>query len=170
MVSLKSKMMFWFFFAIFFVTFINFKYIFASYYNTTSFNLSKGYVHGNIALFLATDSSDNQTSASIEASGHKINYAPLLSSSISSSSLQQGYDFLNGIKGEGSFGFQLPISSALPGEKNYSPLVHLNFIKWNENFIPRLLVSSEEIEEAYLIGEIQIIRTNIIINSPIIVK
>lgn len=147
----------------------NFKYLFATPSDTASFNLSKGYVHGKIALFLATDSSDNQTSVSIESSGHKINYAPLLSS-ISPSSLQQGYDFLNGIKGEGSFGFQFPVSSALPGEKNYSPLVHLNFIKWNENFIPRLLVSSEEIEQACLIGEIQIIRTNIIINSPVMIK
>jgi len=157
------------FFAIFFVMSANFKYLFATPSDTASFNLSKGYVHGKIALFLATDSSDNQTSVSIESSGHKINYAPLLSS-ISPSSLQQGYDFLNGIKGEGSFGFQFPVSSALPGEKNYSPLVHLNFIKWNENFIPRLLVSSEEIEQACLIGEIQIIRTNIIINSPVMVK
>jgi hypothetical protein len=169
MILLKLKILILVFFAIFFVMPANFKYLFATLYDTASFNLSKGYVHGKIALFLATDSSDNQTSVSIDASGHKINYAPLLSS-ISSSSLQQGYDFLNGIKGEGSFGFQLPVSSALPGEKKYSPLVHLNFIKWNENFIPRLLVSSEEIEQAYLIGEIQIIRTNIIINSPVMVK
>jgi hypothetical protein len=169
MILLKLKILILVFFAIFFVMSANFKYLFATPSDTASFNLSKGYVHGKIALFLATDSSDNQTSVSIESSGHKINYAPLLSS-ISSSSLQQGYDFLNGIKGEGSFGFQLPVSSTLPGEKNYSPLVHLNFIKWNENFIPRLLVSSEEIEQAYLIGEIQIIRTNIIINSPVIVK
>ena len=169
MTLLKLKILILVFFAIFFVISANFKYLFATPYDTASFNLSKGYVHGKITLFLATDSSDNQTSVSIESSGHKINYAPLLSS-ISSSSLQQGYDFLNGIKGEGSFGFQLPVSSALPGEKNYSPLVHLNFIKWNKNFIPRLLVSSEEIEQAYLIGEIQIIRTNIIINSPVIVK
>src|SRR6185503_152296 len=144
MILLKLKIMILVFFAIFFVMSANFKYLFST-------------------------PSDNQTSVSIESSGHKINYAPLLSV-ISSSSLQQGYDFLNGIKGEGSFGFQLPVSSALPGEKNYSPLVHLNFIKWNENFIPRLLVSSEEIEQAYLIGEIQIIRTNIIINSPVMVK
>src|SRR4051794_985514 len=169
MTLLKLKILILVFFAIFFVMSANFKYLFATPYDTTSFNLSKGYVHGKIALFLATDSSDNQTSVSIESSGHKINYAPLLSS-ILPSSLQQGYDFLNGIKGEGSFGFQLPVSSALPGEKNYSPLVQLNFIKWNENFIPRLLVSSEEIEQAYLIGEIQIIRTNIIINSPVLVK
>src|SRR3954454_8613236 len=172
MILLKLKILILVFFAIFFVMSANFKYLFATPYDTASFNLSKGYVHGKIALFLATDSSDNLTSVSIESSGHKINYAPLLSSisSSSSSSLQQGYDFLNGIKGEGSFGFQLPVSSALPGEKNYSPLVHLNFIKWNENFIPRLLVSSEEIEQACLIGEIQIIRTNIIINSPVMVK
>jgi len=169
MILLKLKILILVFFAIFFVMSANFKYLFATPSDTASFNLSKGYVHGKIALFLATDSSDNQTSVSIESSGHKINYAPLLSS-ISSSSLQQGYDFLNGIKGEGSFGFQFPVSSALPGEKNYSPLVHLNFIKWNENFIPRLLVSSEEIEQACLIGEIQIIRTNIIINSPVMIK
>lgn len=169
MILLKLKILILVFFAIFFVMSANFKYLFATPSDTASFNLSKGYVHGKIALFLATDSSDNQTSVSIESSGHKINYAPLLSS-ISPSSLQQGYDFLNGIKGEGSFGFQFPVSSALPGEKNYSPLVHLNFIKWNENFIPRLLVSSEEIEQAYLIGEIQIIRTNIIINSPVMIK
>ena len=164
-----SKLLILFLFAIFFIIFVNFKYIFATPSDVSFFNLSKGYVHGKIALFLATDSSDNQTSVSIDASGHKINYAPLLST-ISSSSLQQGYDFLDGIKGEGTFGFQLPIASSLPGEKNYSPLVQLNFIKWNENFVPRLLVSSEEIEHAYLKGEIQIIRTNIIINSPIIVK
>jgi hypothetical protein len=169
MVLPKSKLLLWFFFAIFFVISANFKYIFAIPSDVASFNLSKGYVHGNIALFLATDSSDNQTAVSIDASGHKINYAPLLSS-VSISSLQQGYDFLNGIKGEGSFGFQLPVSSALPGEKNYSPLVQLNFIKWNENFKPRLLISSEEIKQAHLKGEIQIIKTNIIVNSPVIVK
>ena len=170
MVLPEFKILILFFFAIFFVICVNFKYVFATPSDVAFFNLSKGYVHGKIALFLATDSSDSQTSVSIESSGHKINYAPPLSSILSSSSsLQQGYDFLNGIKGEGSFGFQLPVSSALPGEKNYSPLVQLNFIKWNENFVPRLLVSSEEIDHAYLKGEIQIIRTNIIINSPAIV-
>ena len=169
MILSKSKILLWFFFVIFFVMSANIKHIFATPSDVASFNLSNGYVHGNIALFLATDSSDNQTAVSIDASGHKINYASPLSS-ISTSSLQQGYDFLNGIKGEGSFGFQLPVSSALPGEKNYSPLVLLNFIKWNENFKPRLLISSEEIEQAYLKGEIQIIKTNIIVNSPVIVE
>ena len=169
MVLPKSIILLWFIFAMFFVAFANYEYIFATPLDVASFNLSKGYVHGNIAFFLATDSSNNLTAVSIESAGHKINYAPLLSN-ISASSLQQGYDFLNGIKGEGSFGFQLPVSSALPGEKNYSPLVQLNFIKWNENFKPQLLVSSEEIEKAYLKGEIQIIKTNIIVNSPVIVK
>ena len=122
MVLVKSKILLWFFFTIFFIAFTNFNHIFANPSDVASFNLSKGYVHGNIVYFHATDSSDNQTAFSIEASGHKINYAPLLSS-LSASSLQQGYDFLNGIKGEGSFGFQLPVSSALPGEKNYSTLV-----------------------------------------------
>ena len=103
MASPKSKILVWFF-AIFFVTIANFKFIFATPSDVTFFNLSKDYVYGNITLFLVTDSSDNQIAVSIESSGHKINYGPLLSS-ISDSSLQQGDDFLNGIKGEGLLDF-----------------------------------------------------------------
>jgi len=57
----------------------NFKYLFATPSDTNSFNLSKGYVHGKIALFLATDSSDNQTSVLILSLLYKINYATFLS-------------------------------------------------------------------------------------------
>jgi hypothetical protein len=144
--------------------------IFATSNDTISIHLSKGYADGRLAFFIATDSSNNQTAASInESFGHKINFAPLLSS-IPKLYLQQGYDFLNGIKGEGPFGFQLPIASALPGDKYYSPLVQLNFIKWNENAHVRLIKSSEEIGHAQRNGELQIIKTNIIINSPAVMQ
>ena len=56
------------------------------------------------------------------------------------------------------------------GEKNYGPLIQLNFIKWNENFKPRLLISPEVSEQTYLKGEIQFIKTNIVVNSPVIIK
>jgi hypothetical protein len=144
--------------------------IFAISNDTISIHLSKGYVDGRLAFFIATDSSDNQTAASINDSfGHRINFAPLLSS-IPKLYIQQGYDFINGIKGEGPFGFQLPIASALPGDKYYSPLVQLNFIKWNKIANARLLKSSEEIGQAQRNNELQIIKTNIIINSPAVMQ
>jgi hypothetical protein len=144
--------------------------IFATSNDTISIHLSKGYADGRLAFFIATDSSNSQTAASINDSfGHKINFAPLLSS-IPKLYLQQGYDFLNGLKGEGPFGFQLPIASALPGDKYYSPLVQLNFVKWNENANVRLLKTSEEIGQAQRNGELQIIKTNIIINSPAVMQ
>jgi hypothetical protein len=169
MVSVISKTLIWILFLLSISIFASAKNTLAVYSNVSSFDLSEGYVHGSTALFLPTDSSDNKTSASIDSFGHKINYAPLLSS-VPSLYVQQGYDFLNGIKGKGSFGYQLPVASALPGDKNYSPLVHLNFIKWNDNSKPRLLNSSEQILQASTSGELQIIKTNVIINSPVIIK
>ena len=141
---------------------------FATTRDTIPFNFSKGYGDGEINLFIATDTSDNQTAASMTASlGHEINYVPDLAS-IPKSYIQQGYDFLNGVKGEGSFGFQLPVASALPGDKGYSPLVQLNLVKWVDTVNARLLKSSQDIEQAQRNGEIQIIKTNVIINSPAI--
>jgi hypothetical protein len=142
--------------------------VFATTGDAIPFSFSKGYGDGDIVLFIATDTSDNQTASSMTASlGHKINYVPELSS-IPKSYIQQGYDFINGVKGEGGFGFQLPVASALPGDKGYSPLVQLNLVKWVDTANARLLKSSQDIEQAQRNGEIQIIKTKIIINSPAI--
>jgi hypothetical protein len=141
--------------------------------NSISVFLSKGYVNGKIAFFIATDASDNGTAASITKNPRfKVNFAPALAF-VPESSRQQGYEFINGVRGQGSFGFQLPIASALPGDKNYSPLVQLNFVKWNSNnnsstsaVVARELKSVNEIMAAEQNGELSIAKTNIIINSP----
>ena len=139
--------------------------------NTISLFLAKGYVNGKIAFFIATDASDNKTATSITKNpGFKVNFAPSLTL-ISESARQQGYEFLNGVRGEGSFGFQLPIASALPGDKNYSPIVQLNFVKWNSNsststVVPRELKSVNDIMAAQKNSELTIAKTNIVINSP----
>ena len=141
--------------------------------NSISLLLAKGYVDGKIAFFIATDASDNVTAASITKNpGFKVNFAPALAF-VPESARQQGYEFINGVRGEGSFGFQLPIASALPGDKNYSPLVQLNFVKWNSNnnsststVVARELKSVNEIITAKHNGELSIAKTNIIINSP----
>lgn len=130
--------------------------------------LSKGYVDGKIRYFLATDASDSKIAASItKSTGFKVNFAPALAM-IPVSARGQGYDFLNGIKGDGSFGFQTPVSNAMPGEKNYSPLVQLNLIRWNFTAKPAVLNSVAEIMNAQKNGQITIINTNIIIDSPVV--
>lgn len=130
--------------------------------------LSKGYVDGKIRYFLATDASDNKIAASItNSTGFKVNFAPNLTS-IPTSAREQGYDFLNGVKGDGSFGLQTPVASAMPGEKNYSPLVQLNLVKWNSGAKPTVLTSVGEIMNAQKNGQITIINTNIVINSPVV--
>lgn len=133
-----------------------------------SLPLSRGYVNGKIGFFIATDASDNQTATSISDSvGHKINYAPSLTS-IPQSAIQQGYEFLNGVKGSGAFGHQLPVATALPGDRGYSPIVQLNFVRWSQSQTPTELKSVNEIKIAENIGRLTITRTNILINSPAI--
>ncbi|HEY6883844.1 MAG TPA: hypothetical protein VI278_07385 [Nitrososphaeraceae archaeon] len=137
--------------------------------SSISVPLSKGYVHGKTALFIATDASDNQVAESItKNTGFKVNFAPDLALT-PDSARQQGYDFVNGIKTSGSpMGFQLGIASALPGEKGYSPLYQINFVKWNANATPRILKSTAELMNAQKNRELDISKTNIVINSPAI--
>jgi len=95
--------------------------------STISLPLSKGFVNGKIAYFIATDASSNQLASSISnTTNFKVNYAPSLANT-SESSRQQGYVFINGIKGEGPLGSQLSVASALPGDKEYSPLSQINY-------------------------------------------
>jgi hypothetical protein len=134
--------------------------------NSVFFPISKAYVNGYMAYFIATDASDNQTAASIaENLGYEVNYAPTLTV-VPESAQQQGYEFVDGVKGIGAFGFQIPIAAALPGDKGYSPIVHLNFVNWKDNATARELGSAEEILIAQSNGELEIARTKILINSP----
>jgi hypothetical protein len=134
---------------------------------SVSIPVSRGYVNGKIAYFIATDASDPQIAASItNTTGFKVNFSPILALS-PESSRQQGYDFINGIKQSISpMGFQLGVSSASPGEKGYSPLYALNFVKWNAKVNPRILKSASEILSAERNGELTISKTGIVINSP----
>jgi hypothetical protein len=139
--------------------------------SSISIQLSKGYVNGKIAFFIATDASDNQIALSItNNTGFKVNYAPNLALT-PESARQQGYVFVNGIKtSESPMGFQLGVASALPGENGYSPLDQVNFVKWNANTTPRILKSAAEIMTAESNGELIVAKTNIVINSPAVVQ
>jgi hypothetical protein len=133
---------------------------------TVEIPISKGYVDGKIAYFIATDASDKEAVESIaNNTGYQINFAPILAQT-PESERGQGYLFLNGIKGEAPNGFQLPIANAVPGDEDYSPIWESNFVTWNDNATARELKSVEEILAAQNNGELNIAETNIIVNSP----
>jgi hypothetical protein len=137
---------------------------------TVSIPVSKGFVDGKIAYFIATDASDSQIVSSVSNStDFKVNYAPVLGDT-NESSRQQGYVFINGMKGEGPMGSQMSVASALPEDEGYSPLFEINYVKWDLNATKnmRVLKSVDEITAAEKNGELTITKSNIVINSPAI--
>ena len=138
--------------------------------STITLPLSKGFVDGKIAYFIATDASSKEIVSSVSNStSFKVNYAPSLADT-PQSSRQQGYVFLNGLKGEGPLGSQMSVASALPSDERYSPLFEINYVKWNSNTTKdiRVLQSVNEIMAAEKDGELTITKSNIVINSPAI--
>lgn len=127
--------------------------------------ISRGYVHGKVAYFVAMRDTANSI---FENTGWRVNFAPILTQ-LPESKLSQGFEFLNGVRGQGAFGFQLPVASSIPNDENYNPLVHLNLVRWNENATISILKSVPEIILANHKGDLQIIPTNITINSPAVI-
>jgi len=137
---------------------------------TITLPLSKGFVDGKVAYFIATDASSKQIVSSVSnTTSFKVNYAPSLADT-PQSSRQQGYVFINGLKGEGPLGSQMSVASALPSDEGYSPLFEINYVKWNSNATKdiRILQSVDEIMAAEKGGELTITKSNIVINSPAI--
>jgi hypothetical protein len=137
---------------------------------TVSIPLSKGFVDGKIAYFIATDASDSQIVSSVSnTTNFKINYAPVLADT-NQSSRQQGYVFINGMNGEGPMGSQMSVASALPEDEGYSPLFEINYVKWDLNATKnvRVLKSVDQIMAAEGNGDLTTTKSNIVINSPAI--
>lgn len=136
--------------------------------------LSGGFIDGEIEYFIATDASTEQVASSVSNStGYRVNYAPSLANT-TESARQQGYVFVNGApeEGGGPLGGQLSVATAAPGDLDYSPLFEINYVEWNTNNTNgvRVLKSAEEIIEAQQNAELTITKSNVIINSPWIVK
>lgn len=129
--------------------------------------LMKGYENGNEIFFIATDASDNQTAVQItNVTGFKVNFAPLLAMT-PEEARGQAYVFENGIEGEGSLGFQLPVINARPGQEGYSPLLQINLVRWNEGAGQLTeLRSEQDIITASNAGQLTITETGVIVNHP----
>ncbi|MGD1836709.1 MAG: DUF7482 domain-containing protein [Nitrososphaeraceae archaeon] len=128
--------------------------------------LIKGYVDGTEIYYIATDSSDLETAEKItELTGFKVNYAPILSKTPKEVA-GQIFVFKNGIKGDGPFYSQISVLSGKPGDKNYSPLYHVNLVEWKDEHYAQELRSVDQILAAQEYGDLKIYETGIVVNKP----
>ena len=131
-----------------------------------SIPVEKGYVNGNLSYFISTDASEERIVSSVtNTTKFDVNYAPTLSNT-TEITRQQGFVFVNGILGNGTFENQLPVASATSGDEGYSPLFEINYVKWNNESQARILKSVSEIMDANSKGELSIEKSNVVINSP----
>ncbi|HJS64178.1 MAG TPA: hypothetical protein VJ767_04900 [Nitrososphaeraceae archaeon] len=135
--------------------------------------LQKAYENGHEIFLVTFDASDNILAQQLTDYNREfpIHYTKVLSQT-PESALNEAYIFKNGVKGKGHLGFQPTIITTKPGDKNYSPLKHVNFVEWNNSSAVTTteLKSEEEIVAAQQAGKLKINNTSpdLVINAPAI--
>lgn len=128
----------------------------------------KGFYKGQEILFIHTEASDPQVASMLGGmTGSPVFVVPSLNQ-IPPSLLGEVYVFKNGLKGAGPFGFQSDVFDSVPSDPNYTPLRLVYLVVWNDGAAPRELRSVEDIKAAEAAGQLTIMRTNIVVNMPII--
>jgi hypothetical protein len=130
--------------------------------------LKEGFVNGNPVFYINTDVSDQKLAVQLtNTAGFKVNYAPLLAQT-PGNAVAQFYVFKNGLKGNGTFGFQPTVGNAQPGDANYSPLWKINTVEWKNGVTPTQLKSEKEVMDAKARGDLTVASTNIVANCPFV--
>lgn len=83
--------------------------------------------------------------------------------------LAQLYVFVNGVEGNGPFGYQKDIFDSVPGDPAYRPLRNLNRMEWQAGASPRILNSVAEVEAALAAGEVTVAQPGIVVNMPVLI-
>ena len=101
-----------------------------------------------------------------------MNFAPLLSKA-PDNAVAQFYVFKNGVKGDGTLGFQPNVANAQPGDTNYSPIWKINTVEWKNNnnntaVSSQELKSEKQILDAKARGDLTVTPTQIYVNCPFI--
>jgi len=130
--------------------------------------MKQGYVNGNPVFYINTDISDQKLAGLLtNTTGFKVNYAPLIAQA-PSDAVAQFYVFKNGMKGNGTLGFQPTVGNAQPGDVSYSPLWKINIVEWKNGVTPSQLMSEKEVLDAKAKGDLTVTPTNIVANCPFV--
>jgi hypothetical protein len=126
--------------------------------------LTVGWFDGVPALYISTEASDAALAAKMGA-----NFVPALANAINTNptAIDDIYAVTNFTQGN-----VIPSAPMPAGPKNtspqYSPLWQISMVTWNPGIKPHLLRSEQEILAARDAGQVAIVKTNIIVNCPVI--
>ena len=131
--------------------------------------LVRGLYDGEELFFIHTEASDPDVGTLLtDMMGPEVIVVPSLAE-IDEDILANVYVFTNGLSGMGPMGFQPDVFDSVPGDEDYSPLRTIQLVTWAEDATARLLDSVEAIQAAEADGELDIERSGIVVNMPILV-
>jgi hypothetical protein len=133
-----------------------------------------GYYNGDKVFFVHTEVSDKDMA---DMMSMMINFPTLHVSDLKNMSpdeMSKIYVFTNGISGSGPYGggpfmFQIDVFDSVPNQMGYSQFRIPHLVSWNDNSIPRILTSVDEIFDAESSGELTIQKTDLVVNAPMVV-
>lgn len=136
--------------------------------------LIDGYYNGEKVFFIHTEVSDKDMAQMMSM---MINFPTLHVSDLKNmpqSEMPKVYVFTNGIAGTGPYGgglfmFQIDVFDSIPSQIGYSQFRVPHLVTWNDDSIPRILTSVDEILEAESNGELTIQKTDNVVNAPMVV-
>jgi hypothetical protein len=120
-----------------------------------SMRLHRGLADDRECWFIRTDTSDEGF-----ARRERLVFAPKLASLAGSGDTGEIYLVDGGVEG------QPALLSTAPGDEGYTPAWGVRLVRWRAQ--PRRLVSIEEAERADGAGELQIERTGVVLNAPVV--
>lgn len=117
---------------------------------------------GKVAYYIQTEASDLGL-----AQQQKVNYVPSLSNAISVGAVDDIYHVTNYNQGNVIPSAPMP---AGPGntDPSYTPLWQLSLVTWNSKATPHVLKSEQEVLSARDQGLLTIVKTDIVLNCPVI--
>jgi hypothetical protein len=117
---------------------------------------------GKVAYYIQTDASDQSY-----ASQQGVNLVPRLSNAIAGGAVDDIYKVTNFNQGNVIPSAPIP---AGPGntDPNYTPLWQVSLVTWKSGTTPYTLKSEEEVLNAQSQGLVEIVKTNIVVNCPVI--
>ena len=133
---------------------------------TTKIPLHLGFFNSSPVYYIITDTNDRKSSTVIsEKQKWKVEIASTLSN-LKKESLGKVYLFDNGIKGNGTSGFQNDVFSSTPAQDLYTPLRAVTHVTWNVGSAPEILNSEKKILDANMTGKVKLNDIGIIMNMP----
>lgn len=129
----------------------------------------RGYAKGGEVWFIHTEASDARVAEMLtRMMGPKVLLVPSLGE-VPDRLLGTVFVFRSGVRGDGPMGFQPDVFDSVPGDPGYTSLRRVVLVGWREGQRARVLRSAAEVERATRDGAVDLERSAIVVNMPILV-